>query len=180
MTVAAGIGDRSIERLILEDPQAVYQAPQHLDAHRHQLHRIPLAGEKISLDSVPARGIGAPSSEVHRFITPTLSRSFDRIGAHIKGFYFGRFKVGVSDKKAFAKGRGFKILDFNGVTPEATHLHGLSGTLRSAWGMLMQHWKIAFEIGKINRKKGAPTLTVVQFLKLFFLRRRVDDHPYSR
>jgi membrane protein DedA with SNARE-associated domain len=161
-----GDGRNSLERLILTHPRAICQAPLHLSVHRNHLEEIPSAGEKVQLVTVGTHCRGAIFLDGHRFITPELTRAFDRVSRHFKGFYFGRYDVRTEDPDAFMAGGDFKILELNGVTSEATHIYDPANSLRNAWKTLMLQWKIAFEIGKANRQKGATTLTVVQFLKL--------------
>jgi hypothetical protein len=163
-----GDGRSSIEHLILNDPRAVCQAPLHLEVHQNRLHEMPPAGEQVQLVSVGTHCRGAVFLDGNRLITPSLTRTFDRISRHFKGFYFGRYDVRTENPEAFKAGGDFKVLELNGVTSEATHIYDPSKTLRNAWKTLMLQWKIAFEIGEANRHKGATALTAVQFLKLVF------------
>ncbi|MEJ2155383.1 MAG: alpha/beta fold hydrolase [Desulfobacteraceae bacterium] len=167
-----GDGRSSLERLILTDPRAVCQAPLHLEVHRNHLHEIPSAGERVQLVSVGTHCRGALFLDGNRYITPALTSTFDQVSRYFKGFYFGRYDVRTEDPKAFREGGDFKVLELNGVTSEATHIYDPANTLGNAWKTLMAQWKIAFEIGKANKKRGIAPLTAVQFLKLVF-------SPYS-
>jgi pimeloyl-ACP methyl ester carboxylesterase/membrane protein DedA with SNARE-associated domain len=166
-----GDGRHSLEHLILAHPRAVCQAPLHLAVHRDHLDEIPPAGEKVRIVTVGTHCRGAVFLDGHRFITPELTRAFDEVSRHFEGFYFGRYDVRTEDPDAFMAGGAFKILELNGVTSEATHIYDPANSLGNAWKTLMRQWKIAFEIGKANRQRGATALTAVQFFKLVFSKR---------
>ncbi len=166
-----GDGRHCLEELILAHPRAVCQAPLHLAVHRDRLDEIPAAGERVQIVTVGTHCRGALFLDGHRFITPQLTRAFDEVSRHFEGFYFGRYDVRTEDPEAFMAGGAFKILELNGVTSEATHIYDPANGLGSAWKTLMRQWKIAFEIGEANRRRGADTLTAVQFFKLVFGKR---------
>jgi hypothetical protein len=42
----------------------------------------------------------------------------------------------------------------NGVTSEATHIYQPGNSIWNAYRTLMQQWRIAFEIGAVNRSRG--------------------------
>jgi hypothetical protein len=66
--------------------------------------------------------------------------------------------------KDFQKGYGFKIVELNGVTSEATHIYDPGNSLWYAYGVLMRQWRIAFEIGSVNRNRGIQPATSRQLL----------------
>src|SRR5262249_33951313 len=92
-------------------------------------------------------------------LTGALADRFDEISRAFDGFFFGRFDVRVDGGlEAFRAGRGFKVIELNGVTSEATHIYHPGTPLLDAYRVLMRQWRIAFEIGAENRRRGwAPT-----------------------
>jgi hypothetical protein len=87
--------------------------------------------------------------------TPALEACIDAIARGFEGFYFGRFDVRApSGVEGLREGR-FKILELNGVTSEATHIYHPGTPLGAAYRVLMQQWRIAFDIGAENRRLGA-------------------------
>ena len=77
------------------------------------------------------------------------------------------------DVEAFRAGNGFKIIELNGVTSEATHIYHPGTPLMTAYRVLMRQWRIAFDIGAENRRGGvAPT----PLRKLAELVRGVQTH----
>ena len=100
-----------------------------------------------------------------------LEARFDAIGKGFEGFFFGRFDVRLTRNaddgiEAFRAGRGFKILELNGVTSEATHIYHPGTPLTTAYRVLMQQWRIAFEIGEENHRRGAPLTSLRALIQL--------------
>ncbi|NIM61209.1 MAG: carboxylate--amine ligase, partial [Acidobacteria bacterium] len=81
------------------------------------------------------------------FATEALERRIDDVSSGFDGFFFGRYDLRVQDLDAFAGGRGFKIVELNGVTSEATHIYDPRHSLLDAWRTLFRQWRLAFEIG---------------------------------
>ena len=51
-------------------------------------------------------------------------------------------------------GSNLKIIELNGVTSEATHIYDPKLSLFDAYRVLFRQWRIAFEIGDLNRGRG--------------------------
>ena len=50
------------------------------------------------------------------------------------------------------------VIELNGVTSEATHIYHPGTPLTTAYRVLMEQWRLAFDIGAENRRRGvAPT-----------------------
>ena len=67
-------------------------------------------------------------------------------------------------------GRHFKVVELNGVTSEATNIYDPANSLWRAYGILMRQWKLAFQIGEVNRRNGSPpvgTRELVRLLRTF-------------
>src|SRR5262249_31091178 len=99
--------------------------------------------------------------------TPALKERFDAIARGFPGFYFGRFDVRVhGGLDEFRAGRGFKIIELNGVTSEATHIYHPGTPLTVAYRVLMRQWRIAFEIGAQNQAQGFSRTPLLTLLRL--------------
>lgn len=153
--VVIGDGQSTLEELILNDDRAVCMARFHLNRHSDRLmERIP-AGEPFPLVELGTHSRGSLFLNGGAIVTSALTESVDRISRAYDGFYFGRFDVRVHDHQEFIEGRGFKVIELNGVTSEATSIYDPENSLLDAWRVLFEQWRIAFEIGALNRKLGA-------------------------
>ncbi len=161
-----GDGHNTLEHLILKDSIAVCRASLYLDELRNRLHEIPQKGIAVPLVLERNHHRGGIFLDGTKLITPALTQAFDDLARHLEGVHFGRYDVRTESTEAFMTGGDFKLMELNGLTWDPTHTRYPTNTLRNAWATLMQQWKIAFEIGAVNRKRGASTITVVEFLRL--------------
>ena len=185
-----GDGRRTLEELILQDERAVCMARLYCERYRERLSDVPAVGETIPLVELGTHCRGAMFLNGGRVLTPALEKRFDAIARAFDGFYFGRFDVRVDGGiEAFRDGRGFKIIELNGVTSEATHIYHPGTPLTTAYGVLMTQWRIAFEIAAENRRRGITPTSGRALIRLTreymrtargHLRERPDRSPTAR
>lgn len=154
MPQVVGDGRSTVEQLILRDRRAVRMADHYLRQQLHQLERVPPAGEQIALVELGTHCLGAIFLDGSGIATEDLLDKVDRISRGYAGFFFGRYDVRVPDVATLQRGTGFKIIELNGVTSEATHIYDPRVGLVEAYRTLFEQWSIAFEIGRLNRRAG--------------------------
>ena len=67
----------------------------------------------------------------------------------------------IPARPALRAGRDFKVLELNGVTSEATQIYDPDfGGLLRAYRVLLEQWRLAFEIGAANRERGVRPASV--------------------
>jgi hypothetical protein len=165
--VVIGDGRRTLEQLILQDDRAVCAARLYLERCRGALSSVPAPGEIVALVELGSHCRGALFLDGGQMLSPELEERFDRIARGFDGFYFGRFDVRVDGGiDAFRAGRGFKIIELNGVTSEATHIYHPGTPLATAYRVLRRQWQIAFEIGAENRLRGVSPTSVWTIVRL--------------
>jgi len=165
--VVVGDGLRTLEQLILHDDRAVCAARLYSERYRDELSSVPAAREAVTLAELGSHCRGALFLDGGQVLSPELEERFDRIARGFDGFYFGRFDVRVDGGiDAFRAGRGFKIIELNGVTSEATHIYHPGTPLATAYRVLMRQWQIAFEIGAENRLRGVSPTSVWTIVRL--------------
>ena len=154
-----GDGERTLEELILDDPRAVCQATTYLNANAAHIMDVPASGESVQLVDLGTHCLGAIFHDGKRFATPELHAAVSKMASGFEGFHFGRFDVRVPSEEDFAAGRNLSILELNGVTSEATHIYDSRISLREAYGVLFEQWRLAFAIGQRNVANGTPAST---------------------
>jgi hypothetical protein len=159
-----GNGKSTLEKLILSDERAVCMAKFHMRNHKDRLYLVPEKGEIVPLVQVGTHCRGALFLDGESIRTPELEAAIDRVSKSFSGFYFGRYDIRTPSVADFQKGLGFKIVELNGVTSEATHIYDPGNSLWYAYGVLMRQWKIAFEVGAVNRSRGIHPATLRQLL----------------
>lgn len=163
-----GDGERTLEELILEDKRAVCMAQKLLKQNEEHLYDVPEVGEDITLVNLGTHNRGAIFCEGEHLITPELVDEMNEICSSIDGYYFGRLDIKAPDDQQLKKGEGLQIIEANGVTSESTNIYDPGYSFWDAERILMKQWKIAFEIGKQNKAKGAEVTPVISFLRNVF------------
>lgn len=181
-----GDGRRTLEQLILHDDRAVCAARLYCERHRDSLSSVPGAGETVPLAELGSHCRGAMCLDGGWVLTPAIEQRFDSIARAFDGFHFGRFDVRVDGGiDAFRAGEGFQIIELNGVTSEATHIYNPGTPLIQAYRVLMTQWRIAFDIGEQNRRRGAALTPLRELLRLALqyrqtARRHLPEAPPAR
>ena len=178
MPVVLGDGERTLEELILADDHAVCMSNFYLRKNAKRTHDVPAAGERVQLVEIGTHCRGAIFLDGGDTITPDLEDVIDRIARTFDGFFFGRFDIRVPSRHDLMEGRNMKIVELNGVTSEATHIYDPKLSLFDAYRVLFEQWRIAFEIGSLNRMQGFRPTSVADLFSLTREYNRVaQGHP---
>ncbi len=164
MPVLLGDGKRTLEELILADDRAVCMSDFYLHKNSERAQQVPAAGEGVQLVEIGTHCRGAIFLDGSDTISPALEEAIDRIARNFDGFFFGRFDIRVPSRQDLLEGRNLKIVELNGVTSEATHIYDPKLSLFYAYRVLFQQWRIAFEIGDLNRARGVRPASVTDLL----------------
>ncbi|MCE9596618.1 MAG: VTT domain-containing protein [Spirochaetia bacterium] len=168
MPVIAGDGIHTLEHLILSDARAVCLASHYLHVNRHALDRIPSKGESIQLVELGTHSKGSIFLDGSDLISKPLSHKIDQISRHFKGFYLGRYDVRVPDENDLRQGKNIKIVELNGVTSEPTHIYDPQISIFKAYGALLDHWRLAYQIGIENISQGHAPWTISELIGLLW------------
>lgn len=169
-----GDGARTLRELILADPRAALIKDVYLRRHAAQLDRVLNAGERFRLVFAGNHAQGAIFLDGRHCITPELEARIHEIASSIPEFYFGRFDIRFESLEAFRRGEGLHIVEINGAGAEATHIWDARATLASAYKTLFRQFRILFEIGAENRRRGHRALGPVRLLRDCYRYRRAS------
>jgi membrane protein DedA with SNARE-associated domain len=164
--VMIGDGASTLEELILSDERAVCLARFYLNKQRARAQEVPDKGERVQLVELGTHCRGAIFLDGDWVKTQALEERFDQISCGFDGFYFGRFDLRTPSIEEFKQGKNFKIVELNGVTSEATHIYDPKNSLFAAYRILFEQWRIAFEIGARNLRRGAQLTSISTLVKL--------------
>lgn len=174
--VVMGDGVTPLRELILRDDRAVCMAGVYERLCRRSMDEIPQPGEPIQLVEIGSHCRGAIFTNGADLWTPALAAEIDRISRQHPGFAFGRFDVRVPCLEDFRSGRNISVIELNGVAAEATHVYDPSVSLLSAYAAMFHHWKLAFEIGALQCKRGAQPTSLMALARLWLQRREAQRH----
>lgn len=149
-----GDGRRSVADLILADDRAVCAEQTYLERLRERALQVPAAGERVGLTDLGTHCRGAIFLDGAHLKTPELEEAIDRLSSSFDGFYFGRYDLRVPTPEHLSRGEGLRVLELNGVTSEATHIYDPKHGVFTAYRVLFEQWRLAFEIGRLNRDRG--------------------------
>jgi hypothetical protein len=166
MPVVVGDGRRTLEEMILADDRAVCMADFYLRKNSRRAQEVPSAGESVQLVEIGTHCRGAIFLDGSYAITPALRETVQKIADGFDGFFFGRFDIRVPTVEDFMAGRNLKIIELNGVTSEATHIYDPKLSLFQAYRVLFEQWRIAFEIGQQNRKRGVRPSSAIELIRM--------------
>jgi hypothetical protein len=155
-----GDGRSTLEELILRHRRLRMQWRVFTKRLGERLQLVPEEGERVGLAVAGNHCQGTMFLDGNELATPALARAVDEIARNYEGFYLGRFDLRYASAEQLAAGRGFKILELNGVTSESTNVYDPSRSLLAAYGTLCRQWTLAYRIGDANRKAGHHTSSV--------------------
>jgi hypothetical protein len=175
-----GDGQRSLARLILDAPRDRYMARVLFERHAARLQEVLPKGERLRLVESGNHCQGSVFLNGRRLAGEGLRRELDAIARAMPGFYIGRFDLRYQDEAAFVEGRGFKIIEVNGATSEATHIYDPATPLREVYATLFEQWRLVFEIGAENRRRGQRASKASDLCRSFLeYRRSSRRHPVA-
>jgi hypothetical protein len=163
--VLAGDGKSTLEQLILRNDRTVCMAPFYLRKLRARLSEVPANGANVQLVDIGNHCRGTVFYDGGWILTPELEAEFERISRTYDGFYFGRYDIRGESIDEIRRGAGFKIIELNGVTSEATHIYQPGSSIFAAYKTLARQWRIAFEIGAWNRAHGTAITPIRRLVK---------------
>jgi hypothetical protein len=167
-----GNGKQPLPDLILADARAVCKAAEYFGANAGRLEWAPAAGERVRLSEIGNHARGCLFLDGNWVTTPELEACIDRISRRYRGFYFGRYDVRTPDVAAFQQGRGFKIIELNGVSSEATDCYDPKHGLLAAYRILFPQWRECYAIAAENAARGARPWTARDVWRLWREHRR--------
>ena len=168
-----GNGRSTIGQLIRADPRAGRVPHLYLRRLAARLDEIPPAGEIVPLVFTGNHCKGSVFRNGAHLITPALTERVEQIARAIPDFHFGRIDVRFASEAALKLGQGFTIIEVNGAGSEATHIWDARCTLREAYVSQWSHYRAAWEIGRINRARGARPSGLRAMYRLWRLQRRL-------
>lgn len=164
-----GDGKQTLEQLILRDSRAVFMAQTHFNKHLDDLYSIPKQGKKIILTELGTHSRGSLFLDGSELISDNLIKKIDEISKSFKdGFYFGRYDLITGSVEELSKGENIKVIELNGLTSESTNIYDPKHSFIFAVRTLMKQWRIAFEIGMQNHKKGVSIPSLKHMLSVIF------------
>ena len=147
-----GNGKDTVEALAKADKRALLVWSSMKGQLAHEAQRVLAEGETLVLESIGNHSRGTAFLDGSHLITPEVVRETERLAGCIPGFHYGRFDLRAPSEAAFVAGRGWQVLEVNGVNAEPAHIYQEGASLWAGIQSLVQHWSWACEISRRNRQ----------------------------
>ncbi len=154
-----GDGYSSVETLMQNYPRARFQLERFKQNYSALLLQIPEKGEEVELEPIGNHSRGTTFLNGNQHINSKLEKVFDKIALQMEGIYYGRFDLKCKSIDLLELGKDFKVLEFNGIASEPAHIYDPEYSVLQAYLDIFQHWKIIFQISKVQRRKGVRPMT---------------------
>lgn len=162
-----GNGRNCVEELIMQNERAILQLPTLQRKYGRRLHEIPTAGEIVTLVTIGNHCKGTKFLNANHLITSELTRVFDRISIPIDGFYYGRYDLRCRSVADLYAGQHIRILELNGAGAEPAHIYHPGFSLREAYRVLFQHWRVLYDISRENHRRGVAYMTLHEAIRVW-------------
>lgn len=171
-----GDGTHSLRQLIERCPRAGQLTHLYFPRHTQKLDWIPAEGEEYPLAFAGSHSRGSIFRNGNQYITQALTRKLDEILKDVDGYYYGRLDIKFADIESFMGGENFSILEMNGASSEATHIWDRNTKLPEIFSTLLKQYRILFEIGALQKKRGFKSPTIRALLKAWREEKALTQH----
>jgi hypothetical protein len=175
-----GDGRRTVGELMANDARC--RRLLRGSAHRVDVDtaHLPAAGEMVRLSTIGSTRVGGLYRDGSELATPALVAAIDAIARDMGEFHFGRFDVRFGSAAQLRQGRGFAIMEVNGAGSEAIEAWDPATSLLQGLRTVFAKQRLLFEIGAANRRRGAPTVSLLELARLNRRQNRLlDAYPSS-
>ena len=160
-----GDGKRTLRELIVSNERMELFKEVYFSRHEAYLDTVLKKDEHFALVFAGNHCQGAIFRDGREQITDALKERICEIGDTIPGFFFGRFDLRFDSLDKVMQGEGFKVVEINGASAEATHIWDPRCQLIDAYKTLFKQFRLVFEIGAANREQGHAPLSFSQTIK---------------
>lgn len=155
-----GDGQSTVRQLMAENPRARLQMKRLLPKMGALAAQVPGKGEKIKLEPIGNHCRGTMFLNGNHMIDDALTEVFDKISHQLEGIYYCRYDIRCRSLEELKKGTGFSILEINGIASDPGHIYDPGYSIVQAYRDIFHHWRIIYQISRVQRKKGVRTMSL--------------------
>lgn len=154
-----GDGRSTLKELILTEKNRFIQKQDILSRFSDQLHTVPKADQRITIDVVGNYSRGAKFYSLNHEVSPEFEKQiFDQFG-HIEGMNFFRIDLKAHSIENLKAGE-FKVIEINGMKSEPLHIYDPSSNFFKNRKVMKEHWE---HIKNITTEQSSLLDTVPSF-----------------
>ena len=151
-----GDGQSTLMQLMQHYPRVQFRLEEMKAKHVDKLNDVLPEGEIYVLSHALNLSRGGRMVSLEKEKDDELTAVFDQLSHHSKTFFYGRYDIKCQSIDCLKKGKNFSILEYNGCGAEPHHIYGNGNSLVQAYGIVLHHWKILFQISRYNHRQGIP------------------------
>lgn len=155
-----GDGHRSVRQLMEAQDRAKLQLERFEKQQSALLDEVPAARQVVELEPIGNHCRGTMFLNGNHYIDEVLEQVFDQVAFQMKDIYYGRFDMKCNSIEDLKKGRGFKVMEYNGIGAEPAHIYDPTYPLLEKYKDIYRHWRIIYQIYKKQQKKGVVAMPV--------------------
>lgn len=181
--MVTGDGKSTLKQLILGYPRARFRTKELLGKHENRLNEVLEAGQTFVLSEALNLSRGGRLVNLEYAKDERLLAIFDNLSHHTN-FLYGRYDIKCASVEDLRQGKNYTILEYNGCGGEAHHVYTGYSFLQ-ACRILIDHWRILYEISLQNRANGvepwsfAKGAAFLKKAKAYFRELKKLDHSFS-
>jgi len=146
-----GDGVSTLRALVLAHPHASRAPEVYFPRLTARLNEVPPKGSVVSLVFTGNHSKGAQFRDATHLVTATLTHRIDAIIKDFPDFHHGRIDLRFSSLGELQDGKGFEIIEVNGIGSEPIHMWSPGKTLHDLYRIQFAHYGRAFRIGAAIR-----------------------------
>ena len=151
-----GDGVSTLDMLINNHRRASFRQEEVKSKHAGKLNDIIPAGQPYILSYALNLSRGSKLVSLEHEKDEALLKVFNDLSLYSKHFYYGRYDIKCASVAALKQGKDFSILEYNGCGAEPHHIYGNGNNLLQAYGIVIKHWKVLYQISELNHRNGIP------------------------
>ncbi len=162
-----GDGTSNIETLMSIKPRAILQLERFKKNHPELLKNIPTKGQEVEIEPIGNHSRGTTFLNGNDFIDKELTHVFDEVCFQMEDIFYGRFDLKCESIEGIKEGKGFKVMEFNGVGSEPAHIYDPEYPKIKAYKDLYQHCKILYKISVEQMNKGVKAMSIKEIVQSY-------------
>lgn len=149
-----GDGKSTLLELMENYPRVRFRLKEMKLKHKDKLSTVIPSGEVYYLSKALNLSRGGKLVSLAHEKDERLLKIFDDLSLYAGHFYYGRYDIKCTSIEDLKSGKNFSILEYNGCGAEPHHIYGNGNTLIEAYRIVLQHWKVLYQISKYNVDNG--------------------------
>lgn len=175
-----GDGRSTLAELIHAHPRAGRIPDVFLPRFADRLEEVPAIGTTIPLVFTGNHSKGAVFRNATHLVTAELEAAIEKVAQAMPDFHHGRVDLRFESLAALQHGKGFEIIEINGIGAEPIHMWDPDASLLDLFRDLASFYGRGFAIGAAMRKRGHRSKGIFDILRAWRRQRAlIATYPVS-